>query len=237
MPIQHSLLGDPRTVDDGDVVARPSTAQRLRTITTATAISGAVAFLVAVVIHPKRDGKHIAEVGPFYGLTHGIEAVGLILQVISLCGVFVLGANRLRRRDLTSLYAALLGTIWYFGLIVVDGTRNPVTAKYAPHLVHTPADIDTGTAIIVLPALLLFPLGYILFGVLNARYGARWIGLLLGAGAVIYTTGGFAIFGLGPTSPAIEVLEIIGAVPYTLGFILMARFWTHLPPGAAQVRG
>jgi hypothetical protein len=228
MPIQQ-FHTDPQTAETHRVVAQSGTAHRLRTIATTTAIGGAVAFLVAVVIHPKRDGMHIAEAGQFYGLTHGLEAVGLILQVISLCSVFVLSLNRLRPRDLTGLYAALLGTIWYFGLIVVDATRNPVTAKYAPKLVHTSADLDTGTAIIVLPALLLFPLGYILLGILHARYGERWIGLLLGAGAVIYTIGGLAIFGLGPASPAIEVLEIVGVVPYTLGFIMMARFWTRLP--------
>lgn len=229
MPTQHSAVGYPRMAEDDDVVADFATTRRLRTIAQATAISGAVTFLGAVVIHPERDGIHIHEVGQFYGLTHGLEAVGLILQVISLCSILVLGVSRLRACDLTGLYTAVLGTIWYFGLIVVDGTRNPVTAKYAPQLVHTPKDLDTGTAIIVLPALLLFPLGYILLGVLHRRHGAPWIGLLLGAGAVIYTTGGLAIFGLGPSSPAIEVLEVLGALPYTLGFILMARRWTRLP--------
>jgi hypothetical protein len=229
--VQQSSHEYPQATDSGDLVTRASTARRLRAITTATASSGAIVFLVAVVIHPKRDGKDIAEVGQLYGLTHGLEAVGLILQVIGLCGVLALSVNRVRPRDLTSLFAALLGTIWYFGLIVVDGTRNPVTAKYAPELVHTAADLDTGTGIIVLPALLLFPLGHVMLGAMHARYGTRRVGLLLGAGAVIYTTGGLAIFGLGPSSPAIEVLEIVGAIPYTIGFVMVARFWTRLPSG------
>jgi hypothetical protein len=199
---------------------------QLRHIVRATAIPGVLLFLLAVLVHPKRDGPHIHEVGQLYGVTHGLEAVGLLLQVLGLAGVAWLGADRLHRRDVTALYAALLGTIWYFGLIVVDGTRNPVTAKYAPDLVHTSRDLDSGTAIIVLPALVLFPLGHVLLGLLQARHGARTTGLLLGAGAVVYTIGGLAIFGLGPTSPAIEVLEIVGAVPYTIGFILMTRFWT-----------
>jgi hypothetical protein len=231
VPVRQSFHEYPQATNTGDVVTQASTARRLRAITTTTAVSGAVVFLAAVVIHPRRDGKHIAEVGQMYGLTHGLEAVGLILQIIGLCGVLALSINRIRPRDLTSLFAALLGTIWYFGLIVVDGTRNPVTARYAPHLVHTAADLDTGTAIIVLPALLLFPLGHVMLGVLHARYGTRRVGLLLGAGAVIYTTGGLAIFGLGPSSPAIEVLEVIGCIPYTIGFIMMARFWTQLPSG------
>ncbi|MEU7876014.1 hypothetical protein [Dactylosporangium sp. NPDC049140] len=199
---------------------------QLRSIARATAIPGALLFLLAVLAHPKRDGVHIHEVGQLYGVTHGLEAVGLLLQVLGLVGVAWLGADRLRPRDLTAIYAALLGTIWYFGLIVVDGTRNPVTAKYAPQLVHTSADLDSGTAIIVLPALLLFPLGYVLLGLLQARHGARLTGLLLGAGAVVYTVGGLAIFGLGPASPAVQVLEIVGAVPYTIGFVMMTRFWT-----------
>ncbi|WP_434319003.1 hypothetical protein [Leifsonia sp. P73] len=192
-----------------------------------SSISGALLFLLAVIVHPERDGVHIAEAGPLYGLTHGIEAIGLILQIIGIAGLFLPNVGRFRPRDLVSVYGALLGTIWYFGLIVVDGTRNPVTARYAPGLVHTAADLDTGTAIIVLPALVLFPLGYVLLGVMQAHYGARWIGILIGVGAALYTTGGLAIFGLGPASPVIEILEIVGAVPYALGIILMAGFWTR----------
>ena len=124
-----------------------------RAVARTTAIPGALLFLAAVVVHPKRDGTHIHEVGQWYGVTHGIEAIGLLLQVIGLFTIAWVGADRLRQgRDLAAVYAALLGTIWYFGLIVVDGTRNPVTARYAPDLVHTPADLDSGTAIIVLPA-------------------------------------------------------------------------------------
>jgi hypothetical protein len=213
----------------GEAPERSSTASRVQTIAAATAISGALLFLLAVVLHPKRDGEHIAEVGQLYGLTHGVEAIGLILQVLGLTGIFWPRIDSFRPRDLTGLYGALIGTIWYFGLIVVDATRNPVTAKYDPSVVHTSADIDTGTGIIVLPALLLFPLGYVLLGVLHARWGARRIGLLLGVGAVVYITGGLAIFALGPASPVIEALEIVGAVPYALGFVMMARFWTRMP--------
>jgi hypothetical protein len=211
--------------------------QQLRSIARATAIPGALLFLLAVLVHPRRDGAHIHHVGQLYGVTHGLEAIGLLLQVLGLFGIAWLGADRLRSRDLTAVYAALLGTIWYFGLIVVDGTRNPVTARYAPQLVHTAADLDSGTAVIVLPALVLFPLGYVLLGLLHARHGARRTGLLLGAGAVVYTIGGLAIFGLGPASPAIQVLEIVGAVPYTIGFIMMTRFWTAPAPAATLRAG
>ncbi len=232
MPLRDSVHTHPTAADTGNPAIQATTIRRLRAITIVAAIAGSVIFLAAVVVHPKRDGTDIAEVGQLYGLTHGVEAVGLILQVIALCGVLALSINHVRPRDLTAIVTALLGTVWYFGLIVVDGTRNPVTARYAPTLVHTAADIDTGTAIIVLPALLLFPLGHVLLGLHLGRHGARRAGLFLGAGAVIYITGGFAIFGLGPTSPAIEVLEIIGAIPYSLGVIMTARFWARPAAGS-----
>lgn len=211
--------------------------RHLRMIVRAGTLLGGLVFLVAVVIHPLRDGKHIAAASNMYEFTHGIEAIGLILQLVALAAIYSLAMPSLRSRDLPALYTALLGAIWYFGLIVVDGTRNPVTAKYAPSLVHTSGDMDISTGIIVLPALLLFPVGYILLGVMNARYGARSLGLLIGIGATIYTMGGLAIFGLGPTSPVIEILEIIGAVLFAIGFIMMGRFWTRSQEGGMRIVG
>jgi hypothetical protein len=44
-------------------------------------------------------------------------------------------------------------------------------ARYAPGIVHTPADLDAGVALVVLPALVLFPLGHVLLGCLLLRRG------------------------------------------------------------------
>jgi hypothetical protein len=73
----------------------------------------------------------------------------------------------------------------WFGLLVFDGSHNPVTARFTPDLVHTPADIDTGGALIVFPALLLFPLGNALLALLRPR---RTPAVLIGVGAAVYTS-------------------------------------------------
>lgn len=124
-----------------------------------------------------------------YGITHGLQAISLLLLAVSLISGYVLDAGRFGRRGLSALLTAVLGTLWWFGLIVLDGTRNPVTARHAPDLVHTPADLDAGSAIVSLPALLVFPVGYVLLALLLTRHGARWPGLLVGVGAVVYWSG------------------------------------------------
>lgn len=197
------------------------TERRLRMVAQGAALLGAPLFLLGTVLHPARYGEGIAAAGYVYGITHDLQAIGLLLQAISLVSVYVLGAGRFGRSGVPAFFVALTGTLLWFGLIVIDGTRNPVLARYAPEIVHTFADHDPGVLIIVLPALLAFPVGYVLLGVLLARHGAKWTGLLLGIGAVVYTTGGWAIFALGPHSPAIQVLEVAGALPYALGFILL----------------
>lgn len=200
---------------------------RLRTVAKATAVTGGPMFLLGVVLHPARDGAGIAAAGQVYGATHGLQAISLLLLAVSLVSVYALDAPRFGRRGLSAFLTAVAGTLLWFGLIVLDGTRNPVTARYAPDIVHTPADLDVGGAIIVLPALLVFPLGYALLALLLTRRGARWPGLLTGIGAVVYWTGGLAIFALGPYSPVIQALEVAGAVPYALGFVLLGRIWGH----------
>jgi hypothetical protein len=166
-----SLLRRIRPCHDHPPRRRPPPIPRpgLRRAVRVLSATGALVFLVAVVVHPARDGAHIAQAPRWYELTHSVEAVGLLLQILALAAVGTLAADRLPGRDLRGLFAALLGTTWYFGLIVVDGTRNPVTARYAPGLVHTGPDLDLSTAVIVLPALVLLPLGHAVFGAALAR--------------------------------------------------------------------
>jgi hypothetical protein len=203
-------------------------------LTMVAAPAGGLLFLLGTVLHPARDGQGIAAAGDLYGVTHGLQALGLLLQVLSLVGVYALGAPRFGRGALTALLLALIGTLLWFGLIVIDGTRNPTVARYAPEIVHTPADLSIGVSIVVLPALVLFPLGYVLLAGVLVRRGALWTGVLLGPGAVLYTSGGLAIFALGPQSPVIQILEVAGAVPYALGFVLLGRRWG---PGGAREPG
>jgi hypothetical protein len=183
------------------------------TATTTTAVIGAAVFLIGTILHPARDGHGVAAAGHTYGVTHAVQAIGLALQAIALANLTAPAGRRLIARN-----AALAGVVAWLGLIVYDGAVNPATARYAPQLVHTAANLDAGGALIVLPALVLFPIGFALLAATVIRDGDRWTGLLLGAGAVTYWIGGLLIFAAGPHSPFIQVLEIAGAVPYAVGF-------------------
>jgi hypothetical protein len=199
--------------------------RRLQMVATTAAMAGASLFLVGVILHPGRDGASIAATGDWYGVTHGIEAMGLLLVAIGLIGLFALETDRLDTTGLVAFFTAIAGTVLWFGLIVVDGTRNPVTARYAPSIVHTTADLDPGAAIVSAPALLVFPIGYALLALMLARRGMRWSALLIGVGAVVYWSAAIPLAVIGPHSSAPQILEITGALPYTLGFVLLARSW------------
>ncbi|MDI6694231.1 MAG: hypothetical protein QME21_04235 [Anaerolineales bacterium] len=77
--------------------------------------------------------------------------------------------------------------------------------------------------IIGLPALVLFFLGYSLFGasLLRAKVQPRLGSLLITIGAPVYIIGGINIFILGPASPIVSVIEIAGAIPLAIGYILL----------------
>ena len=216
--------------DGGTVLDAPATTahtggtrRRLRMIAKATAFLGGPLFLLGTVLHPARDGWGMAKVGQLYGVTHDIQAAGLLLQAISLASMLALGTRTGSRRDLAGWYAGLIGTLLWFALIIFDGSHNPVRAHYEPSLVHTAGDIDAGAAIIVFPALLVFPLGYVLFALMLRRHGMTWVALMLSVGAVLYTLGGLFIFSSGPRFPLIQVFEVGGATLYALSFILLGR--------------
>ncbi|MGI5229575.1 hypothetical protein [Actinoallomurus sp. CA-142502] len=189
-----------------------------------TAMIGGPLFLLTVILHPARDGHDIAAHAEWYAFTHSMEAISLLVQAICLAGVLALGLRGFGPRGLPALYTALIGTILWFGLIVFDGGHNPVTARYAPDLVHTSKDLDIEGGIIVVAANVLFPVGYVMLALLLNRYGRRWAGLLLGFGGVVYAIGGTAaLFGFGPHSVVTSVFEIAGAAPYAYGYVLLGR--------------
>jgi len=132
----------------------------VRTIVRLTATIGGPLFLVTVILHPARDGHDIAAHAGWYAFTHSMEAISLLIQAICLAGALALGMGGLRARGLAAWFTALAGTVLWFGLIVYDGGHNPVTARYAPDLVHTSGDLDIEGGIIVLAANVLFPYGY-----------------------------------------------------------------------------
>jgi hypothetical protein len=220
-----------------DELAADETSPRLRRMAWVTALVGGPLFLVAVVLHPARDGIGVHAAGAMYGITHALQAMSLILQAVCLVSVYAAGVQRFGRRGIPAFLSALVGTLLWFGLIAIDGSRNPVVARYAPALVHSAADLEPGVAMIILPALVLFPIGYVLLARLLAGVGAKWPGLLLGVGAVLYVLGGLCIFALGPHSPLIRILEISGAVPYALGFVLLGREGVARPASSPRLIG
>lgn len=196
--------------------------RQLRTTARLTAFIGGPVFWLGTLLHPARDGWSIANVGERYGLTHDIQAAGLALQIVCLASMIALGNQIDRRRDLGAWYAALVGTLLWFALIIFDGSHNPVRAEYAPSMVHEPVDLDTPAALIVFPALLVFPLSYLWLG-WTLRQRLRLVGVLLGAGALAYTIGGLFIFTSGPRFGLIQIFEVAGATVYAVGYILLGR--------------
>src|SRR6266511_2129668 len=185
MSVHSAARGTPGTMTPSGTVRQRDTeddTRRVRMMVKITAMIGGPLFLLTVILHPARDGHSIAADAGWYAFTHSVEAISLLVLATCLAGVLALGMRGFGPRGLPALYTALVGTMLWFGLIVFDGGHNPVTAKYAPELVHTSADLDIEGGIIVLTANVLFPLGYILLAVLLNRYGQRWTGLLLGFG-------------------------------------------------------
>lgn len=197
----------------------------LRLTAKAAAFVGGPLFLLGVLLHPARDGEGVRAAGQLYGITHDMQAIGLLLQAISLISIYVLGTREFGRRGLLAVYAAVVGTLLWFAVILGDGLVNPVTARYAPERVHNAADLDVGAMIIAVPATFLFPVGYVVLARLLARHGSKWPGLLTAIGAVVYVIGGMSLLAFGPHSPVIQVVEVAGAVPYALGFVLLGLVW------------
>ncbi|REF95053.1 hypothetical protein DFJ67_1001 [Asanoa ferruginea] len=197
--------------------------RRLRTVAKWAAYVGGPLFLIGTILHPARDGWGMAKVGERYGLTHDIQAAGLLLLVVSLASMLALGVGVRSRRDLPGWYASLVGTLLWFALIVFDGAHNPVRAHYEPSLVHTPSDVDAGSALIVFPALLIFPAGYAVLALVLNRAGMKLVALLLSIGSLVYTIGGLFIFTSGPGFPLIQIFEVAGAAVFALGYVLLGR--------------
>ncbi|GAA5185486.1 hypothetical protein GCM10023322_29630 [Rugosimonospora acidiphila] len=233
-PSVHNATG---TITPAGALSRQDTgtgSRYLRTTVRLTGWIGGPLFLLTVILHPARDGHDIAAHPEWYAFTHSMEAISLLIQAVCLAGVLALVVRRIDSRGLTALFTALVGTILWFGLIIYDGGHNPVTARYAPGLVHTAHDIDIEGGIVVLSANVLFPLGCVLLALLLNRRGRRWTGLLLGFGGVVYGIGGtVALFGFGPHSMITSIFEIVGAAPLALGYVLLGRAAAQLQPLSA----
>ncbi len=194
-------------------------------------IIGALLFLAAVILHPLRDGLDIQHSGDAYGAIHNLGVYGLILQLLGLFGLYIREAEALGKKGVWSFIVVFFGQVLYICLLVVDGLRNPLLAKYAPNIVHTMRDSDPNIAVIVLPALLLFFTGYLLFGtsLLRSKSLPRLGSWLISIGGPLYIIGGINIFILGPASATISIIEIAGALPLALGYLLLGYSEISIP--------
>lgn len=186
-------------------------------------ILGGMLFAVAVVLHPLRDGASIFTSGAAYGAIHNLGVFGLMLQTFGLVGLYIREADAMGGRGLASFIVAFFGQLFYLCLLVVDGIANPLLAQFAPELVHSAEHIDPNLLTIVLPALGLFVLGYVVFGVslLAAKAQPRIGSVLITVGAPTYIAGGISIFIIGPASHFVSLIEIAGAIPFALGLALL----------------
>ena len=203
-------------------------ATKTRLAVTASSV-GAFVFFVGTSLHPPRDGEGISAVGELYGLTHAIQAIGLMLVALGLANL--LASTRDQWSGLFGpVNTALAGTLAWLGLIVFDGAHNPALAQHAPELVHRGASLDIGAALLVIPALILFPLGHgvFAFALMRRRISP---GLLLGLGALTYTVGGALILPLGPDSVLVQPLEVAGSLMFAIGYLLVSR--VAVTPGRA----
>ncbi|GII90757.1 hypothetical protein [Sinosporangium siamense] len=204
-----------------------SVRHRLATVARLTGPAGGLLFLLGVLLHPARDGAGIRAAGDVYGLTHDVQAAGLLLVAVGLATWYASDPQRHGRAGLPVFLTALAGHLMWLAVIVVDGSRNPVMARFAPEVVHTHEDMSPGVMVIVLPGLVLFPLGSVLLARLLARTGATLPGLLIAGGVLVYIVGSLAVFVAGPRSGWVQGLEVAGALPYAAGLVMLA-----LRPGA-----
>ena len=194
---------------------------------------GGLLFAIGIPLHPLRYGEAVKH-SP-YSAIHTLIAVGLMLALFGLVGLYVRQADKLGALGLTGFFLAFLGQALTFSGLMTEGFMWPAVAQYDPAAVHN-FDVNSpvGQVIVLLaPAffggLILFAVGYALFGVATVRAAvpARWGGVLLAIGAVLYAVGGFALPLFGTHSIVVTIIESSGAIPFGLSFILMGyALWT-----------
>ena len=186
-------------------------------------ILGGILFGSAVVFHPLRDGINVLNSGNAYLAIHILGVYGLMFQLFGLLGLYIREIDVMGRRGLMSFVVLFFGQALFMCVQMVDGVLNPLLAKTAPQLVHSTADADPTLLLFALPGLGLFFVGYIVFGVslLRAKVQPRWGSLLITIGGPVYIIGGLSLSVFGANSPIVSLIEIAGAIPLGLGYILL----------------
>lgn len=191
------------------------------------AMLGGLLVAIGIPLHPLRYGEAVKQ-SP-YAAIHTLIAVGLMLALFGLVGLYVRQADKLGALGLTGFFIAFVGQTLTLSGLMTEGFMWPAVAQYDPAAVHN-FDVNSpvGQVIALLaPAffggLILFAVGYALFGVATVRAAvpARWGGVLIALGAVLYTVGGFTLPLFGTHSIVVTIIESSGAIPFGLGFILM----------------
>lgn len=193
---------------------------------------GGVLFAIGIPLHPLRHGQAVNE-SPYTAI-HVLIAVGLMLVLFGLVGLYARQSERLGKSGLYGFILAFIGNVWTYGLIITEGFLWPAVGLYDPAAVHgfgPDAVAARGSSLISIffVGLALFATGYALFGLATMRAGVlpRWGGLLIAIGASLYVAGGFSLTVFGPESAMVTLIETMGALPFGLGFVWLGyALWT-----------
>lgn len=186
---------------------------------------GGLLFAIAIPLHPLRYGEAVRN-SP-YSAIHTLIAVSLMLLLFGLVGLYIRQAEQVGTFGLFSFFLAFIGNTLALGGLLTEGFMWPAVALFDPASVHTfdmksPVGQVSGLLMYIFFAgLLLFALGYALFGSATVRAGVlpRWGGVLIAFGGVLFPAGEFTLPLFGTHSLAVTVLESSGAIPFSLGFI------------------
>ena len=140
---------------------------------------GGVLFAIGIAIHPLRHGQAVNE-SP-YSAIHVLIAVGLMLVLFGLVGLYARQLEQLGKPGLCGFILAFIGNVWTYGLIITEGFMWPAVGLYDPAAVHNFGPNGVGAwgsslLLIFFVGLAFFAVGYTLFGLVTMRAGVlpRW---------------------------------------------------------------
>jgi hypothetical protein len=204
-------------------------------------MAGGLLVAIAIPLHPLRYGQ--AVIHSPYSAIHVLIALGLLLALLGLMGIYIAQVEPVGRLGLSGFLLAFVGHALTLGGLMTEGFLWPAVGFYDPASVHT-FDLTAGVGQVIslltfifLGGVALFAVGYALFGLATMRAGVlpRWSGVLVALGAVLYSAGDFSLPALGAHSPLVTVIESSGAIPFGLGFIWLGHaLWTGARGGVGS---
>ena len=179
-------------------------------------ILGGVSFGLFMLLHPvdQLAGAHGAESATWVP-AHTFHFLGALFTLFGLVGLY---AGRMKETGWLGLLAfvvAFIGTAMFVGTGMITAYLWPVIARTAPTFVDPDGPMFTDPlAFGTISATYGFlAVGYILLGIviLRARILARWAGLLLIVGVVLFSVP------VSPVGPAPWIVRVIGALVFGAG--------------------